>query len=116
MAIMIQCRGCSNAEWKGNYLYSCPFEKEGVESKQKWSSTECNHNRERVEVNKKLKEDLRFCPFCGNIPSYSEDWVTGWRADGEGGYLWRIYCEGCNARTGYYRKKEEAAEVWNSRV
>ena len=63
-------------------------------------------------------DELKRCPFCGEIPDHYEGRPDPFRTYGS---IWRIVHE-CNTETGlrietlYYRTKDEAADAWNRRA
>ena len=57
-------------------------------------------------------ETLSPCPFCGMD---SPDWCDRPSTDDGRDWNW-IQCRRCESKTGEYRTKDEAVEVWNRRT
>lgn len=50
--------------------------------------------------------EIKPCPFCGSIGKIEASWDPH-----------RVFfeCTGCDAKTGFFRKGEDAADAWNQR-
>jgi Lar family restriction alleviation protein len=55
--------------------------------------------------------ELKVCPFCGGKADFDFDFVGKYEKT-----MHNITCENCEARTGNFHGKLDAADSWNDRV
>lgn len=64
---------------------------------------------------KEMTEGLKPCPFCGENGQYTSS-SGGCDEEDEYPVKYNVGCRNCGASSGFYDKKEDAAESWNERT
>jgi Lar family restriction alleviation protein len=62
-----------------------------------------------------MSDKLKPCPFCGEEAYLKDEAQTNSSAKCPPS-IYRAVCSGCEVRTDFYYKPEEAAGVWNTRA
>ncbi len=58
-----------------------------------------------------MENDLKLCPFCNAFASKHCSTNDEYRY-----YHYKIQCNGCDTRTGFFESLLEAIETWNQRA
>lgn len=51
-----------------------------------------------------MSDEIKPCPFCGDDQTFTFT---------EEGDMWQVYCEECEAHSGWYATEGAAVEAWN---